>query len=99
MAVAIYSALTGVPVDNKAAITGEISIRGYVKPVGGIVAKVAAARQAGANTVLIPKDNWQEMFRNQTGFKVIPVETVEELFELALLRSPVKAAASDSGTL
>ena len=44
MTVAIYSALTGVPVDNKTAMTGEVSIRGQIKPVGGIVAKVAVAR-------------------------------------------------------
>ncbi len=60
LATAIASAITGIPIDNKLAMTGEVSIHGKVKPVGGIVAKVEAAFQAGATTVMIPKDNWQE---------------------------------------
>lgn len=95
MAVAIYSALTGIPVDNKVAMTGEMSIRGHIKPVGGIVAKVAAARQAGATKVVIPKENWQEMFREQTGFRVVPVDTIEELLKETLLReTAIRAVAS-----
>ena len=43
-------------------MTGEVSIRGQVKPIGGAVAKVEAARQAGITRVLIPKDNWQALF-------------------------------------
>ena len=54
VATAIYSALTGVPVDPKVAMTGELSIRGHVKPVGGIVAKIEAAGWAGADRILIP---------------------------------------------
>ena len=94
MTVAIYSALTGVPVDNKTAMTGEVSIRGQIKPVGGIVAKVAAARQAGAEKVVIPKENWQEMFKDQSGFRVIPVETIEQLLEHALLQPSVADAVA-----
>ena len=84
IAVAVYSAITNIPVDNKVAMTGELSIRGIVKPVGGIVAKVAAARLAGAEKVLIPKDNWQSIFGEMKDIKVIPVETMEEVIKEAL---------------
>jgi Lon-like ATP-dependent protease len=80
MAVAIASAMTKQPVDNKIAMTGEISIHGGVKPVGGVVAKVEAAFQAGADTVLIPKENWQAVFEGLEGVKVIGVDWMEEVF-------------------
>jgi len=99
MAVAIYSAITGIPTDNRVAITGEMSVRGAIKPVGGIVAKVAAARQAGATRVVIPKENWQEMFKVQTGFEVIPISTIEELLDVALVKPQARAAASNSASL
>ncbi len=84
MLVAIYSALTETPVDNLAAMTGEVSIRGSIRPVGGVVAKVEAARLAGAKKVFIPKDNWQELYRSLTDIQVIPVQTVAEVLEQAL---------------
>ena len=62
ISVAILSAIRNMPVDNSLALTGELSIRGKVKPVGGVAAKVEAARLAGITRVLIPKENWQEMF-------------------------------------
>ncbi|MGW9126224.1 ATP-dependent protease LonB [Paenibacillus chitinolyticus] len=84
MATAIASALNQIPVDNKLAMTGEMSIHGKVKPVGGVVAKVEAAFQAGATRVLIPKENWQELFADLPGVEVIAVESVEEVLSLAL---------------
>jgi ATP-dependent Lon protease len=86
MAAAIYSAIKDIPIDNKVAMTGEVSIRGRVLPIGGVVAKIEAAKQAGATRVLIPKDNWQEMFRTMQGIEIIPVERVEQAIELALVR-------------
>lgn len=86
VATAIYSAIKNIPVDNKVAMTGEISVRGYVKPVGGIVAKIEAAKQAGAKKVLIPKENWQEMFKNYQ-IDIIPVERIEEVIEQALVNT------------
>ncbi|HHY83511.1 MAG TPA: ATP-dependent protease LonB [Clostridiales bacterium] len=80
---AIYSAITGIPIDNKIAMTGEVSIRGEVKPVGGVPAKIEAAAQAGAERVLIPYDNWQEVF-SEGKIKVVPVKRVEEVIELSL---------------
>lgn len=86
IATAIYSAITGFPVDNKAAMTGEISIRGLVKPVGGVVAKVEAARQAGATKIVIPAENYQDLFKDLPGVKVIPAEKLEEVFRAALIK-------------
>lgn len=80
IATAIASAMKRVPVDNRIAMTGELGIHGKVKPVGGVVAKVEAAFQAGATTVLIPKDNWQTLFEGLQGLRVIPVESVSEVF-------------------
>lgn len=87
VAVAIYSAIHGIPIDNHVAMTGEISIRGLVKPVGGVSAKVNAAIQAGAKRVIIPKENWQEIYRN-IGIEVIGIETIDEALEHALLKVP-----------
>ncbi|MGN7453186.1 ATP-dependent protease LonB [Paenibacillus pasadenensis] len=81
MATAIASAIRGVPVDHTIAMTGEVGIHGNVKPVGGVLAKVEAAFQAGALTVYIPKDNWQAIFADLNGLKVIPVDRVEEIFQ------------------
>ncbi|GIQ70207.1 ATP-dependent protease LonB [Xylanibacillus composti] len=79
IACAITSSIRRVPVHPRLAMTGEVSIHGRVKPVGGVVAKVEAALQAGVEKVLIPRDNWQEMFAGLQGIEVIPVDTVEEV--------------------
>lgn len=80
MAVAIASVIKQWPVDNRLAMTGEIGVHGKVKPVGGVLAKAEAAFQAGATRVLIPKENWQEIFANlSSGLQVIPVETIDEV--------------------
>jgi ATP-dependent Lon protease len=84
MATAIASAIHKIPVDNKIAMTGEISIHGKVKPVGGVVAKVEAAFQAGATKVFIPKENWQEIFADLPGVEVVAVDSIEEVLEQAL---------------
>lgn len=83
MAVAIYSAIKGIPVDNQLAMTGELSIHGYVKPVGGIVAKVEAAKLAGAKRVLIPKENMQAILKRIDGVEIIPVDRIETVLDLA----------------
>ncbi|MBA4602679.1 ATP-dependent protease LonB [Thermoactinomyces mirandus] len=83
MATAICSAIKGIPVDHHLAMTGELSIHGNVKPVGGIIAKVEAAKQAGAKRVLIPKENMQSMFTQMEEIEVIPVERIETVFDHA----------------
>lgn len=84
MAVGIYSAIHKVPVRHDVAITGEISIHGHVKPVGGVMAKIKAARKAGANKVLIPADNVQAMFDKLEGITVVPVHTIQEALTYSL---------------
>lgn len=86
VAVAIYSAIKGIPIDNQVAMTGELSIRGLVKAVGGVSAKVQAAIQAGAKKILIPQENWQEIYRNFDA-QVIGISTVEEALEYALVKN------------
>lgn len=93
IAVGIYSALTGRPVSNQVTMTGELSLHGEVKPVGGIVAKVEAARRAGAKKVLIPQENWQELFREMP-LEVIPVKQLKEALRLALLPGNCRKQAS-----
>ncbi len=85
VATAVYSAIKNIPIDNQVAMTGEVSIRGHVRPIGGVVAKVEAARQAGAKKVIIPAENWQEMFKDLKDIQVIKVEHLEEVFENSLL--------------
>jgi ATP-dependent Lon protease len=85
-ATAIYSAVTGIPVSNTVAMTGEISIRGFVRPVGGVSAKVVAARQAGARRVIIPRENWQELYRD-IGIEVLVADTIEEVLQYSLVRA------------
>ena len=88
VAAAVYSAIKGIPVDNRLAMTGEISIRGLVLPVGGVVSKVEAARRAGASRVLIPAENYQETFRDLEGVKVLPVTRLEQVLKDALVEDP-----------
>ncbi len=85
MATAIYSAVRGIPVRHDVAMTGEVSLRGLVKPVGGVPAKIDAALEAGAKTVLIPRDNWQTHFADTKDAKVVPVERLEDVLKLALV--------------
>ncbi|HHY97786.1 MAG TPA: ATP-dependent protease LonB [Firmicutes bacterium] len=94
LATAIYSAITNEPIDNRVAMTGELSIRGLVRPVGGIVPKVEAALKAGAKRIIIPKENWQEIFRKIDSAEVIPVERVEEAVSLALVNQMLYARKS-----
>lgn len=86
IATAIYSAIRQQKVDNYCAMTGELSIRGRVKPIGGVAAKIEAARQAGCKRVLIPQENWQERFSEMSAeMEIIPVEEFSQVLELALL--------------
>ncbi|WP_078545284.1 ATP-dependent protease LonB [Litchfieldia alkalitelluris] len=84
MATGIYSAINKLPVSNMIAMTGEISIHGQVKPIGGVVAKVKAAKQAGVQRVIIPKENMQNILREIEGIEIIPVTHLEQVFDIAL---------------
>lgn len=94
MAAAIASAIKGEAVDNKLAMTGEVGIHGNVKPVGGVLAKVEAAFQAGANRVIIPRENWQAVFADLEGLQVIPVDHVDEVFRHVFRTEETRIAAS-----
>ncbi|HXM08011.1 MAG TPA: S16 family serine protease, partial [Candidatus Acidoferrum sp.] len=74
---ALYSAITKAPLPQDVAVTGELSIQGKVRGVGGIVEKLYAARQAGMRSVLIPRENIREVDKTMTGIDVVPVTDVE----------------------
>ena len=96
MALAAVSALTGRPLDGGAAVTGEMGVFGGVKPVGGVPAKIEAARKAGLTRVLTPRENALERFRD-AGIRVIHVDTLEEALEQMLLPARVREEAGEEG--
>ena len=84
MAVAIYSAWKQKPVDSLLAMTGEVSVRGTVRPVGGITPKLDAAKEAGVKKVLIPDKNWQKGYAKHPNLEVVPITYLQEALQLAL---------------
>lgn len=85
IATAVYSAITKKKVNNKVAMTGEISLQGKVKPIGGVSAKISAAVKAGASIVIIPEENWSDEFKNIKGAAVKTVRNITDVLGLALL--------------
>jgi Lon-like ATP-dependent protease len=75
-------------------MTGELSILGKVKPVGGVAAKVEAARLAGIKRVLIPADNYQELFEELRDIEVLPVGHIEQVFEIVFRQTYGAGAAA-----
>lgn len=90
MATAVVSAIKSIPVDRTLAMTGEMSIHGRVKPVGGVVTKVEAAIQAGVKKALIPRENDQELFHEMKGIEVVPVDTIYDVFYHALALTEIE---------
>lgn len=86
MATGIYSAIYKQPIDHTVAMTGEISIHGNVKPIGGVFPKIKAAKKAGAKTVIIPKENVQSILNEVEGIHIVPVTHLREVFDIALLK-------------
>ncbi|KAA8752215.1 MULTISPECIES: ATP-dependent protease LonB [Priestia] len=85
MATGIYSAIYEVPIKHTVAMTGEIGLHGNVKPIGGVIPKIKAAKQAGVQTVIVPKENMNAMVEKVKGINIIPVHHLTEVFEQALL--------------
>ncbi len=92
MATSIVSVMTGIPVRRDVAMTGEITLRGRVLPIGGLKEKLLAALRAGITTVFIPRDNEKDMAdipdSVKKNLKVIPVAHVDEVISQALARKP-----------
>jgi ATP-dependent Lon protease len=90
MITSIVSVLTGIPVRKDLAMTGEITLRGRVLPIGGLKEKLLAALRAGIKTVLIPKDNEKDLAdipdNVKRGLEIIPVKTVDEVLSNALTK-------------
>ncbi|MEM0447850.1 MAG: ATP-dependent protease LonB [Thermoplasmata archaeon] len=90
IATAVISALENIPVDQSVAMTGSLSIRGQVLPVGGISAKVEAAIEAGFKKVIIPESNVQDVILDEHHMgkiEIVPVNTIIEVLEIALKES------------
>ena len=90
MATAFYSTVTGIPVKADVAMTGEISLRGRVLPIGGLKEKLLAAKQAGMKLVLIPKENERDLAEISEeiteGMEIISVSGMDEVLKLALVK-------------
>jgi ATP-dependent Lon protease len=78
---ALYSAVTRTALPQDVAVTGELSIQGKVRAVGGVVEKLYAARQAGMRRVLVPKENAREVDATLPGLEVVPVSNVEQVLD------------------
>ncbi|MFI5181193.1 MAG: endopeptidase La [Thermoanaerobaculia bacterium] len=96
IATAMISAFSGRPVPKHVAMTGEITLRGEVLPIGGVKEKVLAARRAGLKTILMPKENERDLTEipeeMRKGLKFVFVSTVDEVLAAAIRSAPARAA-------
>jgi ATP-dependent Lon protease len=103
MCTSIVSVLTGIPVRKDVAMTGEVTLRGNVLPIGGLKEKLLAAHRGGVNTVIIPYDNEKDLAdipENVTkGLKIIPVKHVDDVLRLALSAElqPIEYSEDEAG--
>lgn len=99
MCTALVSALTNIPVKAAVAMTGEITLRGEVLPIGGLKEKLLAANRGGLETVLIPHENEKDLAEIPKNIKdklnIVPVKWIDEVLELALQHMPVPEAEKD----
>lgn len=98
MATSIISSISGIPVQKDVAMTGEITLRGRVLPIGGLKEKLLAALRGGIKTVLIPKENEKDLAdvpeNVKEGLTIIPIAIVDEALNVALIR-PFSVESSD----
>ena len=101
MITSMVSMLTAIPVRKDVAMTGEITLRGRVLPIGGLKEKLLAALRGGLKTVIIPKDNEKDLAEIpdtvRRGLEIVPAATVDEVLEHALTKPLVPIQWSDSG--
>ena len=101
MATSIISAITGIAIRRDVAMTGEITLRGRVLPIGGLKEKLLAAQRGGLKTVLIPKENEKDLADIPDNVKgaleIVPVAMVDEALSAALVREPVPTALEPTG--
>jgi ATP-dependent Lon protease len=94
MATVIVSMLTGIPVRRDIAMTGEITLRGRVLPIGGLKEKLLAALRGGIKKVLIPEDNAKDLTEIpssvKNGLEIVPVSRMDEVLTHALVRQPTR---------
>ncbi|AFQ58667.1 MULTISPECIES: ATP-dependent protease LonB [Bacillaceae] len=90
MAAGIFSAIHKIPIDNTVAMTGEISLNGLVKPIGGVIPKIKAAKQSGAKKVIIPYENQQAILKQIDGIEIIAVKTFQEVLDEILVNPPTE---------
>lgn len=90
MAAGIFSAIHKIPIDNTVAMTGEISLNGLVKPIGGVLPKIKAAKQSGAKKVIIPYENQQAILKQIDGIEIIAVKTFQEVLDEILVNPPTE---------
>ncbi|MDH4056745.1 MAG: endopeptidase La, partial [Gammaproteobacteria bacterium] len=99
MCTALVSALTKVPVRSDVAMTGEITLRGEVLPIGGLKEKLLAAHRGGIETVLIPEENEKDLAEIPKNIKdkltIVPVKWIDQVMEHALVRMPLPEIAKD----
>lgn len=91
---AVISAITRCPIRQDVAVTGEISVQGLVKAVGGVFEKAYGARQAGIATLVIPRENEKDIPPGHLGLAIHPVETVEQAMEILLEAVPAETATA-----
>jgi ATP-dependent Lon protease len=99
MCTALVSALTGIPVRCDVAMTGEITLRGEVLPIGGLTEKLLAAHRGGITTVVIPRDNEKDLAEIPKNIKdklnIVPVRWIDEVLQLALQNMPAPKSAQE----
>lgn len=83
---AIISAITGQPIRQDTAVTGEISLQGRVRPVGGVFEKAYGAKQAGISRLIIPSENTKDIPKHHLGLEIFPVSTAQEALDLLLAK-------------
>jgi ATP-dependent Lon protease len=100
MVTALVSVLTGIPIRANVAMTGEITLRGRVLPIGGLKEKLLAALRGGIDTVLIPKENQKDLVeipeRIKKDLDIRPVEWIDEVLDIALVARPEPGEVSTS---